>query len=123
MSLCTPVLEVCSVSLFSLQRSIFRLVAFWATPVRLCFVASSPCLAESRVRKGADRLEGLSSSVLFRILSFRSCEDSLEEAKAAAEKKAEEQKEKKIDEVLLQILHIFQICFRWGLQPVLPVGL
>ena len=79
-SLCTPLLEVTSVSLWCLRRSILRLMAFWANPVRFSLVASSPCLAESSARSGAGKLVGLSASVTCSIFSFKSWEERMEAA-------------------------------------------
>ena len=50
MSLTTPSLVRLAVRRLVLFRSIWRLTAFWLTPRRLSWVASSSCLVESRVR-------------------------------------------------------------------------
>ena len=55
-----------------LGRSIFRMMASFATPIRFSLVASSPCLADRRASSEAERWLGQSSSRRFRSFSFNS---------------------------------------------------
>ena len=55
----------------------------WDTPVRLSFLAPSPCLSESWASKTAGMLVGQASSGWSRIFYFKSWEERKEMMKAA----------------------------------------
>ena len=65
MSLTTPSLVRLAVRRLVLFRSIWRLTAFWLTPWRLSWVASSSCLVESRVRRWLGMVGDGDLTVLF----------------------------------------------------------
>ena len=83
MSLWTPVVEMCSLSNWCLQRSIFKLIAFWDTTIMLHLVASSPCFSVNVFSMSAEKAEVQASSGRFSIFSFRSWEERRELVKAA----------------------------------------